>query len=231
MNTTLMNPNTCAEQQDDHLEQTADGLVIDTTTGEIVGEHRPLDLYGQTAMDEELAEYVIGKIARSEAQIAAATYGQQQAERRMEELTAQALQQLRMTADWIEAEANARNATNVIRDAKRTYDYYNGTYLEQLKQFAKAKLGDGKARTLKLLSGKISLRSQPARLAVEDEALAVECLKEFGCREAIKESVLISKVPAEVKSLLMEKHAATGFKVVPASEDATVDTGIKAVAA
>lgn len=107
-----------------------------------------------------------------------------------------------------------------IKRAGRLVDWLKTMYRHPLQEFARQALAGGKARSLKVGLLTLAFRKKPARAVVTDETAAARWLWVHGAHDAVKMSVLVSRLPEDVRRDLECGRMAegTGLEWQPESE-------------
>lgn len=134
------------------------------------------------------------------------------------------------TADWVmeqmldadteivKAKAILANAQAMVKAAERRREALEWRFGIELSEWARGQIKDGK--TWRSQFGTVAFRTQPERVAVVDEAKAIEWARN-GCPSAIKitEKFLVSMLPKGV--------VGDGMELKPECETHSIKTGVK----
>lgn len=177
------------------------GLWVDIETGEVLDMAPPTETEGPfVPTTTEQVEWVLQRIARAEASIAAVDGH----------------------PDVIAAHAILNNAADLRKRAERKRDWLLNRFEADLKEFAKAALANEKGQTWRSVYGSIALRTVPANVKVADKDKALAWAKENKPESVkVEESFLISKAGLKPTDELPD-----GFTVAPASVSVTIKTGV-----
>lgn len=178
----------------------ATGLWVDAETGEVLDIAPPETDGPFVPTTPEQVEWVLQRIARADAGIAAVDGH----------------------PDVIAAHAILNNAADLRKRAERKRDWLLKRFEADLKEFAKTALANEKGQTWRSVYGSIALRTVPSKVKVADEDKAIEWA-ENNAPDAVKysRSLLISKAGLSPADELPD-----GFTVAPASVSVTIKTGI-----
>lgn len=178
------------------MEQTytiQDNFVVDQATGEVLGE--VVDQAGAITNQEAL-EAVLERIGNVESQL----------------LGLQARHQ-----------AILENCKKLEKRKENYLSYLKSVYSSPIEEYAKARLEDGKSKTLTTPYGSVSFRVVKGGLKVVDKALALETAIELGMVNAIKntQEFQVSKLTDEQVDTL-SCTLPQGFDVVPDRETMSI---------
>lgn len=130
-----------------------DGFLIDAESGEVLG---PVVEEGFAVDSPQRLDWVLRRLGEVESQMVA----------------------IEQTDAVIHARAVLANAERLKADLKRRLDSLHWRFDNEVEHYARQQLAGEKGRTLKTLYGSISLRSVPARIGIDDKALAIARLIE-----------------------------------------------------
>jgi len=218
------NPDTQTSQPVESVE--VDGLWVDQATGVVIGEVEPVADEGAKLSEDE-AERVLSRMLFHASRKASAERALRKASAAFCTRHTAALEAFEDEPETIALRAQIANADRVGAQADRSLEFYEATYKPSLGELALRKLANAKARTLSLLNGQVSLRKVPARLTVADEAQAVAHCEAQGWLDALKKSVLVSKVPKEALDDIAFAEG-TGFDLTAERDEVTIKLGIAA---
>ena len=215
-----------------------DGLLIDIETGEIVGVVAPdggelLDKPEQPAGfaidSEEKANWVLGKILKRDAAIAAAGLTLSEVQEQIKEKELDALAVLECTPEMIELRAIEANCQRIQHRATNERDGLVARFAYELKLFAQKALAGQKARTLGLAFGSLSLRKTGGNIAIVDDAKFCSWAMNERRFDLIKVSPLVSKISGELEESIRTDPGArelVGAEIEPQDDTLKISTGV-----
>jgi len=182
------------------LTVTEEGLVVDPD-GEIVGVVTPDEFVEEKAestepplMSEGFVNWLMAKRLKYDARHASAYGVYREHELKANAVIEKAVEEAKKTPEYIEAYTVMTNSFRMIEDANKARQFFAG-YDPELGRYAAANL-DGKSKTLKTPFGWISLRKNPDKLEIVDEASLIEWAK-VAAPETLDVSFKISELPKE----------------------------------
>jgi len=179
-----------------------EGYLVDPETGEVLGlASTPTPEFEVT--DEESAEWVLAKIADSEAEVL----------------------KLQLMLNSVAERLQSR-----MKDQTRRIEWLKARYGADIAEVAKANLPKGK-KTWKGVNGQVAFRTTNPRLDIPKDSTekTIGWLKDNGLNQAVKvtESVLKSEIPDEYTNRLMEDaelRQIAGFELIPGGESVKIET-------
>lgn len=185
-------------EETDTFETTADGFIVNTDTGEVVGHVEAKVTF--EVVDEASATWVLAKISDADAQIAGLT---------------------------VQREAIVANLDAMIKRHQDKKSFLLGRFSVGLEAVTRRMIAGRKERFFQTAFGRCSLRQvKGGAIKVMDEPLAIEWAREH-CPSAVKvvpESYSILKTPlGDVKAILPPAL----FEISVDRDEFTVSTGVE----
>jgi hypothetical protein len=210
---------------------TPDGYLVDPSSGEIIRDTVPAELLdeGKLREDQNAVNWIMRRRLKAESELASATAIMSSAHAEIDALRFKALSDLELTPEMIELRAIERQTSSMASKACKKLSFLSTAYDEVLRSFALAALAGSKVRTFATPFGKIAFRKKPVKVAVKSETDAVAYLEKQKATDAIKKSVLLNGIPAEIRGRLISDPALAakhGFDIVPESDDMDVKAGV-----
>lgn len=210
-----------------------DGLLIDPTTGQIIGDQLPDDFAQESErrssgdVSTTFVDYLLSRYQRTQAK--SKTYGSL-ADALIEQRAERLAQIAREDPDIVVLDQRIESLTKQADQASKSSEWFRINDELVLKKFAQKILAGVKDRTWKSPSGygSIALRSKPALVKVVDEAKAIETAEKMQWEGAVKRTLLVSSIPKDFKLCLIdspESAESFGFTVVPEDDTVSISTG------
>lgn len=215
-----------------------DGLLIDIETGEIVGVvapdggelHDKPEQPAAFAIDcEEKANWVLGKILKRDAAIAAANLTLSETQGEIKAKQDAALAALEATPEMIELRAIEANCMRIGHKAEREKEGLIARFAYELKLYAQQRLEGAKARTLGLAFGSLSLRKTGGNLTIADPERFTSWALNERRFDLVKATPLVSKIGGELEESLRtdpEVREHLGVQVEPVDDTLKISTGV-----
>jgi phage host-nuclease inhibitor protein Gam len=179
------------ETQESQNTEIIDGLLVDSDTGEVIAD--TIQREGDYSVDE--LDRLLFRLNRMDAE--AETFAKQHRTAQeivtaKEEAALQALGE--NDPDYVAALATANRCEKLFEQLNARITFLKSAYEGPVKDLVDNVLQGQKSRTLKRPCGEVSLRSVPGKVEVVDVELAVAELEKSGHTDAIKKTVLVSKL-------------------------------------
>ena len=215
---------------------TEDGLKVDMATGEVVGVVVPDEFVAEQPdfrneaddkepplLSEGFVSWIMAKRLKYDARHASAYAVYREHELKANAIIEKAVEEAKKTPEYIEAYTVMTNSFRMTEDANKARQFFAG-YDPELGRYAAANL-DGKSKTLKTPFGSISLRKNPDKLEIVDEASLIEWAK-IAAPETLDVSFKISELPKESVDFMKKYPDMAAY-----NEAAKIDQNIEPVPA
>ncbi len=195
------------------------GYVVNAETREVLG---IADKPQFEVTDLESLDWVLKRMRGHKARVAAF---QAHADEERAEL-AEAIEAI-PEVQAIRAQLKALDASleSATRDHVRALEWLERRYSDGIREVALQELDGKKTRTLKTLFGSVSFRHVAPRVLVEDEPHAIDWLLVMGQGAAVKQTIQVSKLTADVRAQV-ELDAVPGLKMSEPEDRMSIEVGL-----